>query len=195
MPNIRRCVEEIDYSFTGFTGGFVPPGPSGAPTRGQADILPTGRNFYSVDPNKIPSAGGLGSGRPPGALRSSSAIMAESGRYPDNIGILVYGTSTMRTRGDDIAEIYYLMGVRPVWAKGSGNVTGLEVIPSSELKRPRLDVTPRVSPGSFRDSFPNLVERIDEAVRIVAALKESPESNFVRRNVYKDLEEYRQAWA
>ena len=190
VPNIRRCVEEIDYSFTGFTGGFVPPGPSGAPTRGQADILPTGRNFYSVDPNKIPSPAAWEVG-----VRLGDALieryMAESGRYPDNIGILIYGTSTMRTRGDDIAEVYYLMGVRPVWAKGSGNVTGLEVIPSSELKRPRLDVTPRIS-GLFRDSFPNLVERIDEAVRMVSALKEPPESNFVRRNVYKDLEEYRQ---
>ena len=190
VPNIRRCVEEIDFSFTGFTGGFVPPGPSGAPTRGQADILPTGRNFYSVDPNKIPTPAAWEVG-----VRLGDALieryMAESGRYPDNIGILVYGTTTMRTRGDDIAEIYYLMGLRPIWAKGSGNVIGLEVIPSSELKRPRLDVTPRIS-GFFRDSFPNLVERIDEAVRMVAALKETPESNFVRRNVYKDLEEYRQ---
>ena len=191
VPNIRRCTEEIDSSFAGFTGGFVPPGPSGAPTRGQADILPTGRNFYSVDPNKIPTPAAWEVG-----VRLGDALieryMAESGRYPDNIGILVYGTSTMRTRGDDIAEIYYLMGVRPVWAKGSANVTGLEVIPSSELKRPRLDVTPRIS-GLFRDSFPNLVERIDEAVSMVAALKEPPESNFLRRNVYKDIEEYRQA--
>lgn len=190
VPNIRRCTEEINASFTGFTGGFVSPGPSGAPTRGQAHILPTGRNFYSVDPNKIPSPAAWEVG-----VRLGDALieryMQESGKYPDNIGILVYGTTTMRTRGDDIAEIYYLMGLRPVWAKGSGNVTGLAVIPLDELKRPRLDVTPRVS-GFFRDSFPNLMERIDEAVRMVTALKEPPESNFVRRNVYKDLEEYRQ---
>ena len=189
VPNIRRCVEEIDFSFTGFAGGFVPPGPSGAPTRGQADILPTGRNFYSVNPNKIPTPAAWEVG-----VRLGDALieryLAEFGRYPDNIGILVYGTSTMRTRGDDIAEIYYLMGVKPVWAKDSGNVTGLEVIPASDLKRPRLDVTPRIS-GLFRDAFPNLVNRIDEAVRMVAALKEPPESNFVRRNVYKDLEAYR----
>jgi len=189
VPNIRRCVEEIDYSLQGFSGGFVPPGPSGSPSRGQADILPTGRNFYSVDPNKIPSPAAWEVG-----VRLGDALieryLKESGRYPDSIGILVYGTVTMRTRGDDIAEIYYLMGLKPVWQKGSGNVCGLEVIPLSELKRPRLDVVPRIS-GFFRDSFPNLVERIDEAVRIVAALKESPESNFLRRNVYKDLETYR----
>ena len=188
-PNIRRCTEEIDFSFQGFTGAFVPPGPSGAPTRGQADILPTGRNFYSVDPNKIPTPAAWEVG-----VRLGDALIEryrnESGRYPDSIGILVYGTTTMRTRGDDIAEIYYLMGLKPVWAKGSGNVTGLEVIPLEELKRPRLDVVPRIS-GFFRDSFPNIVERIDEAVRMAAALKEPPESNFVRRNVYKDIEAYR----
>jgi cobaltochelatase CobN len=189
VPNIRRCAEEIDYAFTGLRGGFVPPGPSGAPTRGQADILPTGRNFYSVDPNKIPTPAAWEVG-----VRLGDALieryLQDSGRYPDNIGILVYGTTTMRTRGDDIAEIYYLMGLRPVWAKGSGNVTGLEVIALSDLGRPRLDVTPRIS-GFFRDSFPNLVARIDEAVHMVAALNEPPESNFLRRNVVKDLEAYR----
>ncbi len=189
VPNVRRCTDEIDNSLLGFDGGFVPPGPSGAPTRGQADILPTGRNFYSVDPNKIPTPAAWEVGK-----RLGDALLerylSETGRYPDNIGILVYGISAMRTGGDDIAEIYYLMGLKPVWKRGSGNVGGLEVIPLSELGRPRLDVTPRIS-GFFRDAFPNIVERIDEAVRIVAALKEPPESNFLRRNVYKDLEEYR----
>jgi len=189
VANIRRCTEEVDHSLFGFNGRFVPPGPSGAPSRGQADILPTGRNFYSVDPNKIPTPAAWEVG-----VQMGDALLAryleESGKYPDSVGILVYGTVTMRTRGDDIAEIYYLMGLRPVWAKGSGNVTGLEVIPSSELGRPRLDVVPRIS-GFFRDSFPNLVEQIDEAVRMVASLKEPPEENFLRRNVIKDLEEYR----
>ncbi|MGQ9499079.1 MAG: cobaltochelatase subunit CobN, partial [Dissulfurimicrobium sp.] len=188
IPNIRLVTEEIDASLAGFAGEFVLPGPSGAPTRGQADILPTGRNFYSVDPNKIPTPGAWETGK-----RLGDALIAryleETGRYPENIGIIIWGGSTMRTRGDDIAEIYYLMGVRPVWARGSGNVTGLEVIPASELGRPRLDVTPRIS-GFFRDSFPNLVERIDEAVRMVAALKEPPESNILRRNVLLDMEGY-----
>ena len=188
-PNIKKSVCEIDSSLNGFSGQFVHPGPSGAPTRGQADILPTGRNFFSVDPNKIPTPAAWEVG-----VRLGDALieryLAETGKYPDNIGILIYGSSTMRTRGDDIAEIFYLMGLKPVWQKGSGNVRGLEVIPMEQLKRPRLDVTPRIS-GFFRDSFPNLMERIDQAVQIVAALKEPPESNFIRRNVYKDIEDYR----
>lgn len=189
VPNILRCKEEIDASLHGFQGGFVLPGPSGAPSRGQADILPTGRNFYSVDPNKIPTPAAWEVG-----VRLGDALLErylqESGNYPESVGILVYGSPTMRTRGDDIAEIFYLMGVKPLWQKGSGNVCGLEVIPLSDLKRPRIDVVPRVS-GFFRDSFPNLMERIDQAVQMVATLKEAPESNFLRRNVYKDIEEYR----
>jgi len=96
----------------------------------------------------------------------------------------------MRTRGDDIAEIYYLMGLKPIWQKGSGNVCGLAVIPSAELGRPRLDVVPRVS-GFFRDAFPNLMEQIDEAVAMVSALNEPPETNILRRNVMADMEEYK----
>jgi cobaltochelatase CobN len=188
VPNISRVTEEIDSSLKAFDGGFVDPGPSGAPSRGQADILPTGRNFYSVDPNKIPSPAAWEVG-----IRLGDALieryLGESGKYPESIGIIVYGTSTMRSKGDDIAEIFYLMGVRPVWQRGSGNVVGIEVIPSTELKRPRLDVVPRIS-GFFRDSFPKLVERIDEAVRMVAALKEPPETNMLRRNVLKDMDSY-----
>ena len=187
-PNIRLTVNEINSSLTGFEGGFVLPGPSGAPTRGQADILPTGRNFYSVDPDKIPTPGAWEVGKKLGDALIERCLQ-ETGKYPESIGIIIWGGSTMRSKGDDIAEIYYLMGVKPLWARGSGNVTGLEVIPLSELGRPRLDVVPRIS-GFFRDSFPNLVERIDEAARMVAALKEIPESNILRRNVLRDMESY-----
>ncbi len=188
VPNIHRCTEEIDATLAALSGAFVRPGPSGAPSRGQADILPTGRNFYSVDPNKIPSPAAWEVG-----VRLGDALITryleETGRYPDSIGILVYGTVTMRTKGDDLAEILYLMGLKPLWQKGSGNVCGLEVIPLSELGRPRLDVVPRIS-GFFRDSFPNLVELIDEAARMVAALDEKSEMNFLRRNVLRDVAEY-----
>jgi cobaltochelatase CobN len=189
VPNIRLCSEELDTALAACAGRFVKPGPSGAPSRGQADILPTGRNFYSVDPNKIPSPAAWEVG-----VRLGDALieryLGETGNYPDSIGILVYGTVTMRTRGDDLAEILYLMGLKPQWQKGSGNVCGLEVIPLEQLGRPRLDVVPRIS-GFFRDSFPNLVELIDEAARMVAALEEPLESNLIRRNVFRDIEEYR----
>lgn len=188
VPNIRLCRQEIDFSLKALAGAFVEPGPSGAPSRGQADILPTGRNFYSVDPNKIPSPAAWKTGVALGEALIERALK-ETGRYPQNIGIILFGSATMRTRGDDLAEILYLMGLKPVWAKG-GAVEGLEVMSLKELGRPRLDVTARIS-GFFRDAFPNLVERLDEAVEIAASLKEPPESNFIRRNVYKDMEEYR----
>jgi cobaltochelatase CobN len=185
VPSLRGTTAELGSTLTALAGGFVEPGPSGAPTRGQCDILPTGRNFYSVDPNKIPSPAAWDLGRALGdALIKRS--LEETGKYPENIGILVYGTSTMRTRGDDVAEIYYLLGLRPVWRQG-GTVSGLEVIPLSELGRPRLDVTPRIS-GFFRDSFPNIVETLDHAVQMVAKLNEPAEGNFVRAHVLADVE-------
>lgn len=188
VPNIRLVTEEIDAGLTAFDGGFVRPGPSGAPTRGQADILPTGRNFYSVDPYKIPSPGAWEVGKKLGDALIER-YLKETGKYPESIGMIVWGGSTMRSKGDDIAEILYLMGVRPVWEQGSGNVYGVEIVPSSKLKHPRLDISPRTS-GFFRDAFPNLMELIDDAVKMVAALKEPPEVNMLRRNVFQDVDDY-----
>ncbi|MDR2422199.1 MAG: cobaltochelatase subunit CobN [Deltaproteobacteria bacterium] len=183
VPNVRLCVEEMGSTLGALAGRFVPPGPSGAPSRGQADILPTGRNFYSVDPRKIPSRAAWKIGVALGDALIERTLR-DTGAYPENVGIIVYGTSTMRTQGDDVAEILYLLGLKPVW-RHDGVVEGVEVIPLSELKRPRIDVTPRIS-GFFRDSFPNLVERLDEAVRMVAVLTEPVESNYVRRHVEVD---------
>ncbi len=190
VPRLLRVTDEIDASLKGFSGRFVDPGPSGAPTRGQADILPTGRNFFSIDPQRIPT---------PAAWKVGCSLgdalieryLAEKRDYPRSIGIILFGGSTMRSGGDDLAEVFYLMGVRPVWKKGSGYVEGVEIIPLKELGRPRLDVVPRIS-GFFRDAFPLLVDRIDDAVRMVAALDEPFESNLLRRNVLADVEDYRQ---
>ena len=96
----------------------------------------------------------------------------------------------MRSKGDDLAEILYLMGTRPVWQKGSGRVTGIEVIPSSELK-PSPAGCNASHFGIFRDAFPNLVELMDDAVRMAATLNEPLESNILRRNVLRDLEAYK----
>ena len=185
VPNIHRVRDEVEAALRAFSGGFVPPGPSGAPTRGQADILPTGRNFYSLDPRIIPSPGAWEVGKSLGDALLER-YRQEKGQYPESVGMILWGGPTMRSKGDDVAEILYLLGVRPVW-QANGVVTSLEVIPMQELGRPRIDVVPRIS-GFFRDAFPNLVELVDEAIRIVAALHEIPEFNFVRQNVLKDME-------
>lgn len=188
VPRIRKVSEEINSSLKGFNGRYVEAGPSGAPTRGQADILPTGRNFFSVDPQKIPTPAAWKVGMSLGDVLVERYLQ-EKDEYPRSIGIILFGGATMRSGGDDLAEIFYLMGVRPVWQKGSGYVKGLEIIPSGELKWPRLDIVPRIS-GFFRDAFPLLVERIDDAVKMVAALNEPSEINLLRRNVLADAEQY-----
>ena len=113
--------------------------------------------------------------------------LEDEGRYPESIGIVLWATCTMRTRGDDVAEILHLMGLRPVWQKATGRVTGIEVVPLSELGRPRIDVTVRIS-GLFRDAFPNLVNLLDRAVEMVADLEESPEDNYLAGHVVAEIE-------
>lgn len=189
VPNINKVTDEIDASITALSSGFVNPGPSGAPTRGQADILPTGRNLFSLDPRIIPTKAAWEVGKNLGD-QLLQAYLLEKNEYPQSVGIIVWGGPTMRSKGDDIAEILYLMGLRPVWNQSNGFVEGLEVIPLTELKRPRIDVMPRVS-GFFRDAFPNLMEMIDSGARMIAALNEDSNVNFIRKNVIKDTEDYK----
>ncbi len=183
VPRLRRTTDEIDNLLHGLSGGFVPAGPSGSPTRGLVGVLPTGRNFYSVDPKAIPSKNAWDVGV---ALGDSllARYLADHGEYPASVGLVVWGTSAMRTAGDDIAEALWLLGVRPVWDTASRRVTGLEVVPPTELGRPRIDVTLRIS-GFFRDAFPHVVTLLDEAVRLVAVLDEP--ANFVWEHVQADV--------
>lgn len=186
-PALERTGDEVRHILRALGGRFVPPGPSGAPTRGSANILPTGRNFYSVDVKTIPSPAAWDIGRRLGddLLRR---YLREEGAYPQSVGIVVWGTSTMRTQGDDIAEILYLLGLRPRWQAESRRVVGLERIPLAELGRPRIDVTVRIS-GFFRDAFPNLVAMLDEAVTLAAeAEEEGMDENFVRGHYLRDRE-------
>jgi cobaltochelatase CobN len=185
VPNLARATDEIDNLLHGLSGGYVPAGPSGSPSRGMAHILPTGRNFYSVDPRSVPSQSAWRVG-----LQLAHEVLhrhqAETGAYPESVAISIWGTSAMRTHGDDVAQILALLGVRPVWRQESRQVSGVEVIPLAELKRPRIDVTTRIS-GFFRDAFPQLIDLIDEAVNTVIALDESPEDNYVRKHYLKEL--------
>ncbi len=183
-PSLMRTSDEIGNLLRGLDGRFVPPGPSGAPTRGMANVLPTGRNFYSVDPKTLPSPVAWTVGTDLGDALLEKYLQ-EEGAYPEMVGVVVWGTSAMRTHGDDIAQIMYLLGVRPVWQAESRRVTGLEVIPLEELGRPRIDVTIRIS-GFFRDAFPNLIYLLDEAVRTVAGLEEPPGQNFVVKHLQED---------
>ncbi|MEU5795504.1 cobaltochelatase subunit CobN [Streptomyces sp. NPDC047813] len=184
VPRLARTTDEIGHILRALDGGYVPAGPSGSPTRGLVNVLPTGRNFYSVDPKAIPSRLSWEVGQ---SLADSlvQRYLADTGAYPKSVGLTVWGTSAMRTQGDDIAEILALLGCRPVWDDASRRVTGFEVIPLAELGRPRIDVTVRIS-GFFRDAFPHVVGLIDDAVRAVAALEEPGESNYVRAHVEED---------
>jgi cobaltochelatase CobN len=180
VPNLRRATDEIDNLLAGLAGRHVPAGPSGTLTRGGAHVLPTGRNFYALDPKALPTQLSWEVG-----TRMADALLArhlsEEGGYPRSVGLVLWGTALMRTQGDDVAEALALLGIRPVWEAESRRVVGLEPVPLDELGRPRIDVTMRIS-GFFRDAFPNLVHLVDDAVALAASLDEPLEQNFVRAN-------------
>jgi cobaltochelatase CobN len=181
-PLLDRCgSDEIEGLLRGLDGRYVPPGPSGAPTRGRLDVLPTGRNFYSVDVRAVPTPAAVELARR-AADRVVQRYVQDHGEWPRAVALSVWGTATMRTGGDDIAQALALLGVRPVWADGSGRVVDTEILPLSVLRRPRVDVVLRIS-GFFRDAFPDLIRLFDSAVRSVAELDESDEQNPVRARV------------
>jgi cobaltochelatase CobN len=184
VPRLERTTDELDATLHALEGGYVPAGPSGSPLRGLVNVLPTGRNFYSVDPRAVPSRLAWETGQ---AMAESlvDRYRADTGDYPRSVGLSVWGTSAMRTSGDDIAEVLALLGVRPVWDDASRRVTGLEPVPLEELGRPRIDVTVRIS-GFFRDAFPHVVTMLDDAVTLVAGLSEPDEDNFVKAHVDAD---------
>ena len=185
IPAIGRTGDEITSILKALDGGYVEPGPSGCPTRGRARVLPTGRNFYSIDPDGIPwtSSWEIGCKM---ADQMIERYVESNGAYPRSVGVVVWATDTMRTGGDDISYVLWLMGLRPVWTEFGGRVVGLEVVPLSELGRPRVDVTLRIS-GLFRDAFPNLVYLIDEGVKTISTLEESDEDNALASNLRKDV--------
>ena len=166
---------EIDAVLAALDGRFVPPGPSGAPTRGRPEVLPTGRNFYTVDIRAVPTAAAWALGR---AAADAMALryFQDEGEWPRSVAMSAWGTSNMRTGGDDIAEVLALIGAEPVWEPGTGRVTGFRVMALSELGRPRIDVTLRIS-GMFRDAFPEQIELMASAFRAVAALDEDETAN------------------
>ena len=176
---------EIAGLLAGLAGRFVEPGPSGAPTRGRLDVLPTGRNFYSIDSRTVPTPAAWHLG-----WKSAELLVRrhaqDHGAWPRRMALSAWGTSNMRTGGDDIAQALALIGVRPTWEPASRRVTGFEILPAGLLDRPRVDVTLRIS-GFFRDAFPSQIDLFDSAVRAVAALDEGDDVNPLRARVARDL--------
>lgn len=188
VPRLAQTTDELDHVLHALDGGFIPAGPSGSPLRGLVNVLPTGRNFYTVDPKAVPSRLAWETGR----SMAESLVerhLADTDEYPRSVGLSVWGTSAMRTSGDDIAEVLALIGVEPEWDPASRRVNGLRVVPLEELGRPRIDVTVRIS-GFFRDAFPHVIGILDDAIRQVAELDEPLEQNFVRAHAQADLAEH-----
>jgi cobaltochelatase CobN len=185
VPRLAATTGELDAVLHALDGGHVPAGPSGSPLRGLVNVLPTGRNFYAVDPKAVPSRLAWETGQ-----QLAGSLLAryreDTGEWPAAVGLSVWGTAAMRTSGDDVAEVLALLGVRPRWDEASRRVTGLEIIPLAELGRPRIDVVIRIS-GFFRDAFPHVVTLLDDAVSLVAGLAEEPADNMLRAGVQADL--------
>ena len=185
-PRVGGAEEEIPRTADALAGEYVPPGGSGAPTRGGVDLLPTGRNFYTLDPRKVPAKSAWDVGREV-AEGVADRHRDEEGTYPEEIGVVAWGTPTVRTRGETVAQALALMGVEPEWTD-AGRVDGVDPIPLSELGRPRIDVTTRVS-GLFRDAFPQAASVIHDAVEAVVDLDEPHDRNYVKKHVEEETEE------
>jgi len=187
LKALEKSVDrEVNALLEGLRGLFIEPGPSGAPTRGRLDTLPTGRNFYSVDNRSIPSQAAWALGQ-----KSATALierhLQEHGDYPKKIGLSVWGTATMRTGGDDIAQAFALMGVKPVWAPGSQRIMDVEIVPSMLLPHPRVDVTLRVS-GFFRDAFPNVMQLYDTAIQALMVYDEPGGLNTIQTHIQQRIQ-------
>jgi cobaltochelatase CobN len=184
-PVVASCgAAELAGLLVGLDGRFVPPGPSGAPSRGRPEVLPTGRNFFSIDTRTVPTEAAWQLGWKSAAMLVERHAQ-EQGGYPARVALSAWGTANMRTGGDDVAQALALLGVRPVWERASGRVTGFEILPAAVLDRPRVDVTLRVS-GFFRDAFPGLIDLVDSAVCAVAALDEPADVNPLAARVAAD---------
>lgn len=186
VPVLGKTDTEVTNLLRGLDGLPIPPGPSGAPTRGNAHVLPTGRNFYSLDPRAVPSQLAWRVGEDL-AQQTIERFRRETGAFPTTVGLTLWGTSAMRTQGDDVAQALALMGVRPIWQRDNRRVTGIEVIPLSTMRRPRVDVVMRIS-GMFRDAYPHLISLLDDAVKQVIAQDEPEDQNAVRARFFAERE-------
>jgi len=191
IDNKMTASREMESLLHGFKGGYISAGPSGLISRGRVDIMPTGRNFYSADPERIPTQAAWRVGK-----KLAAALLdrnqQDTGKLPENCAMILNAGDSMWTDGEQVAQILTLIGVEPNWLPG-GKVKGFKIIPLSELQRPRIDVTLKIS-GILRDCFPGITEMLDQAIRAVAALDEPPEQNYVRKHTLENLEANQNDW-
>lgn len=183
-PRLAETKKEMEHTLRGLSARYIVPGISGSPHAGGVSLLPAGVNFYGIDPRRLPTRTAWEVGKELGDQVISQYIESE-GRYPESVGMVFWSGANMRSHGQCIAEFLYLMGIRPIWEPGSLYVKRLEPIPLSELKRPRIDVTARIS-GLFRDTMPSVVSLMDRAVLLAASLAENDEDNYVRKHISED---------
>lgn len=185
-PRLAETKKEMEHTLRGLSARYIVPGISGSPHAGGVSLLPAGVNFYGIDPRRLPTRTAWEVGKELGDQVISQYIESED-RYPESVGMVFWSGANMRSHGQCIAEFLYLMGIRPIWEPGSLYVKRMEPIPLSELKRPRIDVTARIS-GLFRDTMPSVVSLMDRAVLLAASLAENDEDNYVRKHISKDCQ-------
>jgi len=190
VPRLSQCKDELKNIINGLNGGFVAPGPAGAPTRGRVDVLPTGRNFFAIDPRVIPTPTSWRCGKAMADLLLERHRQ-EQGEYPRTVALVVWGTSNMRTGGDDIAQALWLWGCEPIWEQNSGRVIDFRILPATLLGRPRVDVLLRVS-GLFRDAFGDTMRLLATVPKRLAQLDEPTELNPIRAAWLRDQEAFNQ---
>lgn len=183
-PRLAETKKEMEHTLRGLSARYIVPGISGSPHAGGVSLLPAGVNFYGIDPRRLPTRTAWEVGKELGDQVISQYIESE-GRYPESVGMVFWSGANMRSHGQCIAEFLYLMGIRPIWEPGSLYVKRMEPIPLSELQRPRIDVTARIS-GLFRDTMPAVVSLMDRAVLLAASLAENDEDNYVRKHISED---------
>lgn len=184
IQRLQLTAEEMDHIMDGLSSRYILPGASGSPHTGGVNLLPSGRNFFGLDPRSLPTKAAWELGKILGDQVIEQYI-ADEGKYPENIGMVFWSGANMRSHGQCIAEFLYLMGVKPIWEKGSLHVKRLEAIPLSELMRPRIDVTARIS-GLFRDTMPTVIELLDRAVLLAAELDEPEKDNYIRKHISEE---------
>ncbi|WP_112310148.1 cobaltochelatase subunit CobN [Pseudogemmobacter bohemicus] len=166
---------ERDNLIAALNGQPVPPGPSGSPWRGRADVLPTGRNLYGTDPRAVPSRAAHAQG-----IRLAEELirrhLQDHGDYPRGLILNLWGSATMRTAGEEFAMALHLAGLEPIWDEGSDRVTGFGIVPLTLMDRPRIEVSIRAS-GLFRDVFPDLARLFDAGCEALAERDEAADMN------------------